>query len=117
MLFVNDLPYILSCEMDQYADDSTVTATAKSAQEISQSLEQNCAVVSNWMSEDMLQLNADKTHIMTLGTRERLALPGSKVVVRMDGLVLEQSPGETETLLGCVGFFFFNFKSNSYITK
>ena len=101
LLFVNDLPFILNCNMDQYADDSTLTATGKSVIEINNSLEENCAVVSNWMEENKLKLNADKTHILTLGTAERLRMPGNKVNVSMDGLVLEESKDHFEILLGC----------------
>ena len=48
----------------------------------------------------MLQLNADKTHILTLGTRERLAIPGNKVRVCMDGIQLVEDEQHSETLLG-----------------
>ena len=48
----------------------------------------------------MLQLNAGKTHLLTLGTRDRLARPGNKVTVSMDGIVLEEDPMHSETLLG-----------------
>ena len=100
MLYVNDLPFVLTCAMDQYADDSTLHVTGKTVDHINETLEENCELVSNWMAENLLQLNADKTHIMTLGTRERLALPGNKVTVSMDGTVLEEDPQHRETLLG-----------------
>ena len=100
MLYVNDLPGILNCNIDQYADDSTLYATAKTIQEINEVLEKSCDNVSNWMAENMLQLNADKTHVLTLGTRERLAMPGNKVSVCMDGVLLQEDLGHQETLLG-----------------
>ena len=101
LLFVNDLPFSLNCDIDQYADDSTLTATGKSVPEINDKLEESCSVVSNWMVENKLKLNADKTHILTLGTQERLRIPGNKVTVTMDGFVLEESLDKFETLLGC----------------
>ena len=101
LLFVNDLPYMLTCGMDQYADDSTLTVTGKNIAEINDNLEENCAVVSNWMVENKLKLNAGKTHIMTLGTQERLRNPGNRVTVTMDGIELKESPEKFETLLGC----------------
>ena len=76
LIFVNDLSSILTCDMDQYADDSTLTATGKTAAIIGENLEVNCAIVSNWMVENQLKLNANKTHILTLGTQERLSKPG-----------------------------------------
>jgi ribonuclease P/MRP protein subunit RPP40 len=102
MLYVNDLPFVLTCAIDQYADDSTLHATGKTITEINEALETNCEVVSNWMAENMLKLNADKTHILTLGTRERLAMPGNKVTVSMDDIVLEEDPQQRETLLGII---------------
>ena len=48
-----------------------------------------------------LKLNADKTHILTLGTEQRLRLPGNKVNVKMDDFTLQESPEQFETLLGC----------------
>ena len=45
------------------------------------------------MAENKLKLNADKTHIMTVGTSARLQMQSSQVRVVMDGLTLE-------TLLG-----------------
>ena len=100
MLYVNDLPFLLSCNMDQYADDSTLYATGKSVSDINSTLDTSCKVVSNWMAENMLQLNANKTHVLTLGTKERLALPGNRVTVAMDDVLLEENPQHREVLLG-----------------
>ena len=47
MLYVNDLPFVLTCPIDQYADDSTMHATGKSITEINEALELNCGIVSN----------------------------------------------------------------------
>ena len=102
MLYVNDLSFVLSCNIDQYADDSTLCATSKNINEISETLEDNCEIVSNWMAENLLQLNADKTHNLTLGTKERLARPGNKVKVSMDGVQLQEDPQHSETLLGII---------------
>ena len=86
--------------MVQYADDSSLTTTGKTPGVIEQALEENCAVVSNWMVENQLKLNADKTHIMTMGTQERLCKAGNKVSIVMDGFTLEESSEKCETLLG-----------------
>ena len=71
LLFVNDLPYTLNCNMEQYADDSTLTATEKTTQDIISKLALNGRVVCKWMEDNKLKLNADKTHVMTLGTDQR----------------------------------------------
>ena len=59
MLYVNDLPFVLTCAMDQYADDSTLHGTGKTVNLVNETLEENCALVSNWMAENLLQLNAE----------------------------------------------------------
>ena len=49
LIYYNDLPYSLSCQIDAYADDSTITVSANTVAEISDSLTQNCIVVKDWM--------------------------------------------------------------------
>ena len=101
LIFVNDLPFVLDCDMEQYADDSTLSATGENIEIINDKLTENCQVVSNWMLSNQLKLNASKTHIMTLGTSVRLLQPGNMVNVVMDGVQLEEDPEKYETLLGC----------------
>ena len=102
LLFVNDLPFVLDdCEMDQYADDSTLTATDASIENINDKLTRSCQAVSSWMASNQLKLNAGKTHIITLGTDRRLRVPGNGVTVEMDGIILQEDPQKSETLLGC----------------
>ena len=99
LIFYNDLPQSLDCPLDAFADDSTMTVTAKSVEEIGVKMTQNCALVSNWMMANKLKLNADKTHLLTVGTSRRLQSLENKVQVVMDGYTLEES--KVETLLGC----------------
>ena len=100
LIFYNDLPHSLSCPLDAYADDSTITVSDKSTEEIGAKMTENCELVSDWMVMNKLKLNADKTHLMTVGTTERLRLLENKVSVVMDGFTLEESPEKVETLLG-----------------
>ena len=101
LIFFNDLPSTLNCDADAYADDTTLTVTASTVEEIGVKMSENCELVSNWMMENKLKLNADKTHLMTVGTSARLHLQESSVVVQMDGYQLEESSDKFETLLGC----------------
>ena len=82
-----------------YADDSTMTETGSTVEEIGQKLTASCTRVSEWMSSNKLKLNADKTHLLMLGTQERLRNTG-QLDVYMDGLVLEESLEKCEELLG-----------------
>ena len=58
LIFYNDLPYSVQCQLYAYADDSTMTLTAPTTQEIGQVLTDSCSVVSKWMWANKLKLSA-----------------------------------------------------------
>ena len=101
LIFVNDLAYSLDCSLEQYADDTTLSATSQQVTTTSDILTENCSRLSNWMGENQFKLNASKTHVMTLGTDVKLSNPSNRVNVKMDGQVLKENIGQCETLLGC----------------
>ena len=72
LIFYNDLPNFLSCDVEAYADDTTISVAGSTVEEISRKLTTNCQAVSQWMQGNKLKLNADKTHLMTVGTSRRL---------------------------------------------
>ena len=49
----------------------------------------SCQAVSNWMASNQHILNADKTHILTLGTDKRLQIPDYEFTVIVDGLTFQ----------------------------
>ena len=101
IIFANDLPYSLTCSLDTYADDSTLTSTHTSTNEINLDMSENCQHVSTWMSENKLCLNADKTHLMIAGTSQRLqTMDLDTIDISMDGFKLSESVEKYETLLG-----------------
>ena len=100
-IFFNDLMYYLDCETENYADDTTITTSGKTSSEISSELGNVCSVVSLWMRANMLKLNPEKTHLMTVGTSQRLNHLENQVEVQMNGILLEEDPDKVETLLGC----------------
>ena len=100
LIFFNDLPSSLGNNVDSYADDTTITATGKTTEEISQLLTTDCALVSDWMRRNRLKLNPDKTHLLTVGTAERLRHTNN-LNVAMDNIMLQQDEGNCELILGC----------------
>ena len=100
LVFYNDLPYILDCELDAYADDSTLTYTAKSVDEISDKLSNSCDAVSQWMIENKLKLNTDKTQILLTGTSQRLHRIERNFTVQMNGTTLMENDQKMAPLLG-----------------
>ena len=101
LVFFNDLPHVLDNPVDNYADDTTITATAKTVSEIGDKLTEDCKKVSEWMASNKLKLNADKTHILILGTAERLRTLRATPQVSMDNIILEEEEQKSELLLGC----------------
>ena len=100
LIFFNDLPSSIESNVDSYADDTTITATGKTVEEISHSLTKDCALVSEWMRKNRLKLNPNKTHLLTVGTAERLRHT-SDLQVTMDNIRLQQDQDKCELLLGC----------------
>ena len=101
LIYYNDLLSTLDCSIDAYADDSTMSATGSTVAEIGASLTSNCEEVVSWMCSNQFKLNADKTHLLTVGTGERLRILQSKVEVEMDGVHLVESKEGCELMLGC----------------
>ena len=93
IIFSNDLPYLLSCNLDQYADDSTLSCVKPTIQEINIELNENCEQVTHWMQMNELQLNAEKTHLLVGGTSQMLARVKSveDVSISMSGVQIRES--------------------------
>ena len=100
LIFFNDLPTYIKENIDCYADDSTLGASAGHVADIGTALSRDCGQLSWWMQSNSFKLNADKTHFMTVGTSARLQNMEEDLVVVMDGVRLEASPENSEELLG-----------------
>ena len=87
--------------VDSYADDTSFSATGSTVVEIGDKLTSDCATVSYWMKANKLKLNPEKTHILTIGTQERLNTLTNTVRVVVDDTVLSEDPTKCELLLGC----------------
>ena len=100
LIFFNDLPTYMRGDIDCYADDSTVSASAEKIEDIGAVLSHDCEQLSSWMVANSFKLNADKTHLLTIGTSSRLNKVERDMVVTMDGVTLKQSSEKVEELLG-----------------
>ena len=100
LIFFNDLPTFITEDIDCYADDSTMGATAGNVTDIGTKLSRDCDQLSEWMQANRFKLNADKTHFLTMGTSIRLQNMEEQLEVVMDGVRLEESVEKSEVLLG-----------------
>ena len=104
IIFENELPFSLTCDLDQYADDSTLSCTKATIEEVNKELTENCELVSTWMGQNEMCLNADKTHLMIGGTSQRLKIvnPAENCDIRMENCQLTESEEMCEIMLGVV---------------
>ena len=102
LIFYNDLPFNLDCEIEAYADDSTMSFSEKNTKTISETLTRNCAKVSTWMRQNRFKLNAEKTHVLTVGTYARVDNLENKVEVEMDSITVHEGDERCEKLLGVI---------------
>ena len=91
LIFFNDLPTYMRGDIDCYADDSTVSASAEKIEDIGAVLSHDCEQLSSWMVANSFKLNADKTHLLTIGTSSRLNKVERDMVVTKDGVTLKHS--------------------------
>ena len=102
IVFANDLPYSVTCELDSYADDSTLTSTFETVEKLNSDVKENCSFVSTWMQENKLSFNVDKTHLLITGTNQRLRRANLQedLDMHMGSFDLAQSNVHSENLLG-----------------
>ena len=100
LVYYNDLPYSINCPVDVYADDSTLTVSGNTVEEIGAQLTEACNNVSSWMLGNRLILNPEKTHLLTVGTGRRLRIQEEDLQVTMDNVQLQESNEKCEILLG-----------------
>ena len=81
--------------------DTTLSATGRTVQEIGEKLTKDCEAVTTWMRANKLKLNPSKTHILTMGTQQRLNLLSNTDQVSMDGIQLMEEKDSCEIMLGC----------------
>ena len=100
-IYFNDLLYSLDCDIENYADDTSISASGKSIEDIGMKLSGSCEIICQWMRKNMLKLNAQKTHILTVGTSQKLRALVNKVQVSIDGFLVKQNTNNHKLLLGC----------------
>ena len=100
LIFFNDLPQIISGDIECYADDSTMMVTGSSVQDIGPLMSTDCEKVINWTSSNKFKLNTEKTKIMLMGTSPKLKANNHHLKVDMGGVQLTQSDKKSELLLG-----------------
>ena len=112
-----DVPaYTMSCSVCGsiccYADDTTYSCSSKDSQELTRKLTSKYSMVAEFMINNRLKLNDDKTHLMVMTTSQyRKKHPNLQVEIRTPSEVI--LPTEAEKLLG--GWVHQNLKWSEHI--
>ena len=74
LLYVNDMPQSVSCDLLLYADDSCLVFTDKSFENIENNLNKNFNSLCEWFVDNKLSIHfgEDKTKSILFGTKRRL---------------------------------------------
>ena len=132
IIFTNELPelvhdhaasqhelYSMHCQqcggLCCYADDGSFSIASSNLDEIESKLEENYNIIADFMNNNKLKLNGDKTHLMLLSTDKAW-----KTKLNQNSITLQTGPGEElisttncENLLG--GFISQNLKWTNHI--
>ena len=75
IIYTSDLPLCIppNCSLFMYADDSTLTCSSSSINEIENILNIALARIHNWSVRNKLTINANKTKSMLIGSRQRVS--------------------------------------------
>jgi hypothetical protein len=91
----------MDSEIDMYADDSSITSTAKTVPELNDRLNADLKDISSWCKENRMATNSSKTNAMLITTwQKRRALPDDEKLL---SLYLDDEPLDntaSEKLLG-----------------
>ena len=73
VIFINDLPESMeTCRTHLYADDTTLSVSSLSTNDVEEKLNNELAKVTGWMSKNQLPLNTSKTKIMKFSMAQTL---------------------------------------------
>ena len=71
---MNDLPKCLKfCDVTLYADDTVLSFASSSTDEIQRKMNSDLNCIHNWLLDNQLTLNVEKSKFMLIGSSQRLS--------------------------------------------
>lgn len=92
IVFINDLPLVApNGNIDMYADDSIITTSAKTVNQLNENLNEVMDKVSTWCNDNKMMPSTDKTKCMLITSwQKRLHLPQNEdLCVSLNDIPLE----------------------------
>ncbi len=101
IIFMNDLSLHVDSPLDMYADDSTLSASGKTTEELENKLNPDMKAVDHWCEENRMACNSTKTKAMLMTTQQKEThLTSTHLEIFCNGNALENV--ESEKLLGVI---------------
>ena len=73
LIYINDMPQAVKCDLLLYADDSCLTVTHKDIKFIEDTLNDNLSSLCDWLVDNKLSIHLGKTESILFGTSNKLA--------------------------------------------
>ena len=73
LIYVNDMPQSVNCDLLLYADDSCLTVTHRDINYIENTLNSNLSSLCDWLVDNKLSIHLGKTESILFGTSTKLA--------------------------------------------
>ena len=100
-IFTNELPNILDNYVDSsiccYADDTTVSCTAKTETDLTVALTKQFKMVTSFMTDNGLKVNGEKTQLLVMGRKSRDYVNSVHIETQLGSI----NPSSSVKLLGC----------------
>ena len=74
-----------------YADDTSISNSVKTCEDINEKVIPNMLQISDWLKANKLSLNAIKTEFMLLGSSQRILKFGSLIAIRVDNNLIRRT--------------------------
>ena len=84
-----------------YADDTTLTCTSSDHSQLSDNLSNQYSKIADFLGDNRLKLNEDKTHLIVIATQQNRIRSQSANMVQLRTGSAPIKPIETQKLLGC----------------
>jgi len=100
LIYFNDLPAVIDTDVEGYADDTTMSKSGDTLENVGSSQAVACDSLCKWTKENHCKLNANKTHLLVLRTSNKFKNMPDRLNVPMEGFMLQESVKTSEMLLG-----------------
>ena len=82
LLYINDLPFALNQgNVTMYVDDTSISYSSKNIEDIKSVLDEELAMLNEWLQSNKLSLNVVKTQSMVVGSRPNLKKIDDQAIV------------------------------------